>query len=147
MNRFGNNNRSACRACEAQSMVVVCRTSPPRFEVKSRVSVLNDRRISHKKPPSVHLHHLVYLDLLETQLEYDEEAAESLINVDVTLFQEVKCSVDSVSVDLQITCPRCKTKTTSNERLVVCSNSSCAATFRSKATSVRVEFIVTETGN
>ena len=94
----------------------------------------------------VHLLHLVSLDLLDTELEYDEEAAEALMDVDVTLFQEVKCSVDSVSVDLQITCPRCNMKTSSNERLVVCSNSSCGATFRSKATSVRVESIVTETG-
>ena len=90
--------------------------------------------------------HLVSVDLLDTHLEYDEEAADALMEADVTLFQEVKCSVDSISVDLQITCPRCKTKTSSNERLVGCSNSSCGATFRSKATSVRVELIVTETG-
>jgi hypothetical protein len=101
--------------------------------------------ISHKKP-FVHRLLLFYLDLLETELEYDEEAAEHLMDTDVTLFQELKCSVDSISVDLQITCPRCKTKTSSNERLVVCSNNSCGATFRSKATSVSVELIVTETG-
>ena len=87
--------------------------------------------IVSKRFDIIHLFRLVYVDLLDTELEYDEEAAEALMDADVKLFQEVKCSVDSITVDLQITCPRCKTKTSSNERLVVCSNSSSGATFRS----------------
>ena len=67
-------------------------------------------------------------DLLETEVDYDEEAAESLFE----LFQEMECSIESIYVDPQITCPRGKTRTSSNERLVVCSNSSCQATFRSE---------------
>ena len=43
-------------------------------------------------------------------------------------------------------CPRCKTKASSHERLVVCLNTSCGATFRSTVTTVRVEFMVNETG-
>ena len=88
----------------------------------------------------------VSLDLLETEVEYDEQAAEALVHVKLSLFQQIECSIESVSVDLQIMGPRCKIRTSSDERLVVCSNSSCGATFRSKSTSVRVEFIVCETG-
>ena len=123
-------------------MVMVFPISPPHFELKSKVNIFEAWEFFQVQ---CRLAHLFYLDLHETQLEYDKEAAESLMHVDLTLFQEVECSVDSISVDLQITCPRCKTKTSSNERLVVCSNSSCGATYRSKATSVRVELIVTET--
>ncbi|CAF1688718.1 unnamed protein product, partial [Adineta ricciae] len=86
------------------------------------------------------------LDLLETNINYDEEAAEALYDCELTLFQQVTGTVDSVCVDLQIICPRCKTKTTSTDRLVCCSNSTCSATLKSKVSSIRADITMSETG-
>ena len=68
------------------------------------------------------------------------------MNRELTLFQEITCTIDSVSVDLHIMCPRCRTKTTSVERLVTCLNTSCGATFKSKTTSIRADLNATEIG-
>ncbi|CAF1481263.1 unnamed protein product [Adineta ricciae] len=87
----------------------------------------------------------VLKNLLETNINYDEEAAEALYDCELTLFQQVTGTVDSVCVDLQIICPRCKTKTTSTDRLVCCSNSTCSATLKSKVSSIRADITMSET--
>ena len=94
------------------------------------------------------LHHFYFicLGLHGTEVEFNENAVESLVDVDLTLSHQVECSVNSISFDLQVICPRCKTETSSKEQLAVCSNKSCGATFRSKVTSVRIDMAVTEIG-
>ena len=78
--------------------------------------------------------------------EYDEDAALDLIGRELSLFKEIVGTIDSVTVDLHIMCPRCKTRSTSNDKLVTCSNISCSTTFKSKISSVRADLKVTDVG-
>ncbi|CAF4195397.1 unnamed protein product, partial [Rotaria sordida] len=78
--------------------------------------------------------------------DYDEESALNLLDIEITLFKTILCTVDSVLIDILTICPRCKTRSTCNENLAVCSNVTCGATFKTKSSSIRADLIVTETG-
>ena len=78
--------------------------------------------------------------------DYDEQSALNLISIELTLFKNISCTVDSVLIDILTMCPRCKTKSISNENLAVCANLTCGATFKTKSSSIRADLIVTEIG-
>ncbi|CAF1362844.1 unnamed protein product [Adineta steineri] len=78
---------------------------------------------------------------------YDEEGAQELFDVKVQLFKETVCVVESVVVDINTVCPRCKTKCTSDERIVTCSNSACGASFKRKTNSIRADITARDDKN
>ncbi|CAF1060318.1 unnamed protein product [Adineta steineri] len=79
--------------------------------------------------------------------DYDEEVVDELIDVKTELFEETICAVESVVVDINTIRPRCKTKCTSDERTVSCSNSACGASFKRKTNFIRADITAHEDGN
>ncbi|CAF1325853.1 unnamed protein product [Adineta steineri] len=79
--------------------------------------------------------------------DYDEEVVDELIDVRTELFEETICAVESVVVDINTVCPRCKTKCTPDERIVSCSNSACGASFKRKTNFIRADITACDDGN
>ncbi len=78
--------------------------------------------------------------------DINQQSVLDLLNIEKKLFKNTFCTIDSVVVDIVTICPRCKTRSTSHENLVICTNTTCGATFKSKTKSIRADLIVTEIG-
>jgi len=58
--------------------------------------------------------------------------------------KEIDATVDSLTIETNSICPRCRTKSVASDRFIKCSNSSCAVTYKNKSNSLRVDLIAVE---